>query len=222
MSNLSDADSRSRRRRSAVWGAAGLLWLVAVVGGLAAVARYDNTPGTAAETPARWPTHSRLTHDDKVPTLVMVAHPLCSCTRASLAELAEIMARTQGRVKAYVVFASPRGLEGNSARTDLWDRAARIPGVVPVADPDGREADAFGAVTSGQVSLYSPGGALLFTGGTTRSRGHEGDNDGRRSLVALITDQRPEQTHTDVFGCAIRGADEPRAGFTGEDRDGTR
>jgi hypothetical protein len=187
-----------------------MLWLFAVVGGLVAVARYDNAPGAAARVTGHWPGGSRLERDRTVPTLVMVAHPRCSCTRASLTELAEIVARTDGRVKSYILFAMPGGLGDDPSASDLWHRASQIRGVVPVSDPDGREAARFGAATSGQVYVYSPAGELLFSGGTTRSRGHEGDNDGRRSIVALIRHQPPSTTTTPVFGCALRGpADEP-------------
>ena len=60
------------------------------------------------------------------PTLVMLAHPRCTCTRASVGELAELMARAPRRPKAYVVFIKPgRSAPGGWERTDLWDARGR-------------------------------------------------------------------------------------------------
>ena len=191
--------------------------MLAAVAGLVAVAQYDNGAGAPASVGPEWPDASGLARDASRPTLIMVAHPRCTCTRASLTELAEIMARAKGQLRAYVVFARPAGLAGNPEFTELWDRASRIPGVELVRDDEGREAAAFGAVTSGQVYVYGPDGTLLFSGGTTRSRGHAGDNPGRRAILALVTHQQRAGTTAAVFGCALHGpADAP---FSRDDGD---
>jgi hypothetical protein len=180
-------------------------WLIAVVAGLTVVARYDNAPGAPADASRRWPNASRLARHASTATLVVVAHPLCSCTQATLAELAEVLARARRPVTTYVIFAKPAALRRESPSSDLWARAAAIPGVTPVADDGGGEAALFGASTSGQMYVYSPDGDLLFAGGTTPSRGHQGDNVGRRSIIAALNRTRPEQVTAPVFGCALRG-----------------
>jgi hypothetical protein len=76
-------------------------------------------------------------------------------------------------------------------------------------DPDGAIAQAFGAYTSGQVLVYGADGGLLFNGGITASRGHEGDNPGRAAIVARLRDQVPAPSTASVFGCAL---DEPERG----------
>lgn len=200
------------RLRQALWGALAGLWLLAVAGGLVVVARYDNGAGAPAAAGRRWPHESGLTPDQERPTLVMLAHPRCSCTRASLVELAEILARTGDRLRAYVVFAKPGRLEGDSAATALWEQASRIPGVSLIRDDEGREAAAFGTATSGQVLVYGPAGDLLFSGGTTPSRGHSGDNVGRQAILDLAARRRPAREQTPVFGCPLLGpADVPPA-----------
>src|SRR5688500_10084241 len=157
-------------------------WVALVSTGLWLLGGYENTPGIAAEAPGRWPTESRLHRATNQPTLVMLAHPHCPCTRASIGELASIMARTQGRLRAYVLFLKPEGTSKNWEATDLWHSAANIPGVEVVPDGDGREARLFRASTSGQTVLYDPAGHLLFSGGITQSRGHFGDNAGQASI----------------------------------------
>ena len=203
-----DLPSATSRRHRGLWAVLALLWMGAVTAGLATLAAYDNAPGTAASAPPRWPFASRLALDRARPTLVMLAHPRCTCTRASVGELAELMARAPQRPKAYVVFVKPgrAGASAAWARTDLWDRAVAIPDVTVLRDDDGHEAALFGGETSGQTFLYAPDGALLFSGGTTGARGHPGDNAGRATLLALLRHETASHRTTLVFGCSLFAA----------------
>jgi hypothetical protein len=142
--------------------------------------------------------------------LVMLAHPRCVCTRASVGELAELMARAHDRPKAYVVFIKPAGTAASWDDTDLQRGAAAIPGVTVVRDEDGVETQRFGAETSGQTLLYDAGGHLIFSGGTTGSRGHPGDNIGRASILALLNREEARRSTTSVFGCSLFAANDPR------------
>src|ERR1044071_6126871 len=102
-----------------LWRALGAAWIIAVVAGLSWLARYDNAPGAAAAAEDHGPAASRLTLDAARPTLVMLAHPRCDCTRATIAELAEIIARAHSRPKTYVVFIKPAAVDGGWEQTDL-------------------------------------------------------------------------------------------------------
>jgi hypothetical protein len=132
--------------------------------------------------------------------LVLFAHPGCACTRATISELARLMARFHDRLDAQVLF---RGEEPELARTDLWSSAARIPGVMVTADPSGVEARRFGVETSGAAVLYDAAGKLAFQGGITSARGHEGDSFGQRRIAALLTGSTPDRADAPVFGCAL-------------------
>ncbi len=164
---------------------------------------YENSVGAAAYPPVHWPANTRVELATGEATLVMVAHPRCPCSRASIGELALIMTQCQGRVSGYVLFVRPEGFPDQWARTDLWDSAARIPGVTALNDEGGVEAARFNAVTSGTTMLYGARGELLFSGGITGSRGHSGDNDGRSAIVALLTNENTDRSTTAVFGCSI-------------------
>ena len=164
---------------------------------------YDNTPGVAANSPTDWPADSRLTRAADRPTLVVLVHPQCSCSRASLGELAELLARTTQRPQTYVVFMKPFGVPQDWEKTTLWRTAAGLPDVTVLRDDNGMEATRFGAITSGQTVLYDTAGALLFSGGITGSRGHGGNNAGRASLLALLNQEKPAQSWTSVFGCPL-------------------
>ena len=73
----------------------GAIWLAAASTGLWVLWRYDNTPGQSAVAPNQWPASATLARATDRPTLVMLAHPHCTCTRASLGELAEVIARAR-------------------------------------------------------------------------------------------------------------------------------
>jgi len=193
-------------RRPAWMATAVVLWLAIVGAGFAGLAAYDNRPGEAAAPPGHWPAGSRLTPDHDRPTLVMLTHPRCTCSRASLAELAEVMARATERPRVYVVFIRPGVFPAGWEQTDLWQSAARIPGAVVVRDDDGAEASLFGAATSGQTMLYDARGQLIFNGGITGARGHAGDNNGRASLLALLNRDHTRRPVTPVFGCPLFGS----------------
>jgi len=134
--------------------------------------------------------------------MLMFVHPRCPCSTASLAELAAIVERNQKRVATEVVFVKPHGAGQGWERTPLWDQAANIPGLRVVVD-EGALAGQFGAQTSGYVVLYDANGRLLFNGGITRSRGHEGESAGRRAICTLLSAETPAERQTPVFGCPL-------------------
>jgi hypothetical protein len=78
----------------------GVCWIGAAVLGLTLLMDYDSAPGMAAVAPDAWPAQSAIHRDPDGPTLVMLAHPRCDCTRASVGELAELMARAKRRPPA--------------------------------------------------------------------------------------------------------------------------
>jgi hypothetical protein len=187
-----------------VWVAVGVVWLIAVAGGMRTLLNYENTPGTAGDPPLSWPAKSRIPRTAGLPTIVVVGHPKCPCTRATIGELAVLMARLHNRATAVVVLVRPQGTPDDWDDTDLRHSASEIPGVIVISDLDEVEADLFYAQASGQTMLYDVGGKLLFSGGITAARGHSGDNVGRSSIVSFVTYGTAEHTRTPVFGCALR------------------
>jgi hypothetical protein len=115
-----------------------------------------------------------------------------------------------------VFFMLPAGYSEKWTQTDLWHKAAAIPGVISLTDHDTRYARLFNAATSGQVILYGANGRLLFKGGITQSRGHEGDNIGRRQIIALLQKESLEKKETPVFGCPLFSKQQSRPTRTQE------
>jgi hypothetical protein len=182
-------------------------WIATVAFGMRALLHYESTPGRVGAVVQAWPTTQIERATDR-PTLVMLAHPHCPCTAASIGELAQIMARLQGKVAGYVLFVRPKEASGDWEETKLRRSAEAIPGVKILFDPDGVEARRFGAETSGHTLLFGPDGRLLFSGGITGSRGHAGENIGEDTIIALVNNQKPVQSQTLVFGCALANRNE--------------
>jgi hypothetical protein len=198
--------SDSRPRRLAVRIAvtiAVLAWLGGVAFGMERLWAYKSTPGVGAAAPTRWPRSKQITPIAGHSTLVMFVHPLCSCSRASLAELDSILQQSGERVSAWVLFLHPEGVTADWTRSSTWNDARRIRGVQVIDDRDGLEADRFGAVTSGQVVLYDAQAKLQFSGGITGARGHVGDNTGRQRVIALVNTGTAEAHDHPVFGCGL-------------------
>jgi hypothetical protein len=191
-----------RHRRILATSLLAITWIATVALGLRVLFHYENTPGGVGAAARAWPTTQIERVTDR-PTLVMVAHPHCSCTKASVDELAKIMARLQGKIAAYVLFVKPNATGRDWEDTDLRRSAEAIPGVKVVVDPGGQEARRFGAETSGHTFLFGIDGRLLFSGGITASRGHAGANVGESSILALLNKQVPIRTETLVFGCSL-------------------
>jgi hypothetical protein len=204
MSRLRELTSR--------WTILVVLWTAAVGVGGTLLWNYAAAAGVAATPPEQWPVRSSIAREATRATLVMLAHPRCPCTRASIAELAVLMDRIGSGARAHVLFVRPRGVSADDGwgKTALWQSAAAIPGVIVHADTNGTEAALFGAVTSGQVVVYDASGKLIFRGGVTGARGHEGDNAGLSRALALISGRRADQHESKVFGCELASRVAPK------------
>lgn len=185
-----------------------LLWAVLVGAGFVTVERYASAPGDAGTPLANWIGDSTLPLDAQRPTLILFAHPRCPCTRATVEELDGLLAKCNGGLRVHVVFYTDAALGEGWERTDLWRRAASIPGVEVHADPRGALALRFGAKTSGECMVYGTDGNRLFAGGITAARGHAGDNEGASAIVSIVRGSTHVET-TPVFGCSLQAACAP-------------
>lgn len=180
-----------------------LLWLTLVLGGMATLWNFENTPGTPTHLPTTWPLETRLELHSKRPTLLTFLHPLCPCSTNTLEELEHIVARLQDTVSYIIVFSSPGEKNEEWHQSGLWRKAQSIPFAKTFVDRGGREAKLFHATTSGHTALYLPDGKLAFSGGITPSRGHSGDNVGRSTIIEIAEHRGSTTDHSFVFGCAI-------------------
>ncbi len=175
------------------------VWLFAALGGAAWLTRYKSTAAPIG--PEASPLSSTLLATDR-PTLVMTVHPHCPCTKASFTELEKFLTQHAGRLATVLLFVQPAGEDARFIEGALWARAEAWPGVRRVVDVDGAESKRLGAAASGTALLFAPDGKLLFRGGMTVARGHEGDSPGAERMAALLSG-RPALPTAPVFGCGL-------------------
>jgi hypothetical protein len=193
---------RPARLRTAALAAGVAAWALGVVLALGHLASYKAVAGESATPPSVWPAGVTLARRPDRPILVMLAHPRCPCTRASLDELRVVMSRFSDRLDAHVLFVKPEKTSSDFARSDIFRQALSIPGLSVHEDPGGALTRRFGAFTSGQVLLYRPDGQLAFSGGITLARGHAGANPGRARLLQALDGAAGGGAV--VFGCPLR------------------
>ena len=165
--------------------------------------RYKQTAGVATRQQGDWPAGSNLPRRAGMPTLVVIAHPQCVCTEATLAELARLLATSSEEVLTYVIFATLANGRDTAATSHLIRRAEAIPGVRVIIDRDAHRALEFPAQTSGQTLLYDARGRLVFSGGITAARGHEGPNQGIKVIRQTLNRGEAAGQRTPVFGCGL-------------------
>jgi len=183
-------------------------WLMPIVFGFHVLLAHAAQPGVVNRH-NDWPQGSHISPAASSPfTVVMFVHPQCPCTAASISELSQLMSHCW-QVRAYVLFVRPAGFRKDWEKSNLWSRVAAIPGAIPLTDINGREGKIFAATTSGETLLYDREGKLLFAGGITGSRGHEGDNQELSTIEAVVSKKvlTAYKHTTNVFGCALQSKD---------------
>ncbi|MCW5824380.1 MAG: RedB protein [Cyanobacteria bacterium TGS_CYA1] len=150
-----------------------------------------------------WPVDTTLARNKGRFTLVTFMHPHCPCSRASLNELNKIMTRTHNNMDCQIVFLKPSSCDSEWEKSDLWKMSTLVPNSQRKSDVDGVIAKSFNATTSGQTFLYNPDGKLVFAGGVTASRGHEGDSLGSIAIEDLAAMKRAKANCSQVFGCPL-------------------
>lgn len=185
------------------------LWLCAVLACFGAVERHASTSGVAAPLEVTWPLDTALEPAIGKPTALIFAHPKCPCTQASIQEFQRIEARHPGAFETVVVFTLPESNDEEWGATRLIEQARNLRSARIVMDTGGREASRFKAIVSGQVFLFAKEGHLLYSGGVTPARGHEGDNAGQAAFEHALTHPGGPAVSFPVFGCGLVTSAEP-------------
>jgi hypothetical protein len=188
-------------RKTTYLALASLVWLFASAFGLVQLLGYELSPGSIGRAPPQWPLTSAV-HPAGGYTLIVSIHPQCPCTRATVEELARLMARCP-KLEAKLLFLKPKDYSQNWVETDIWSRAGKIPRVTCLVDESGTQISQFHSDTSGEAILYDSQGDLAFHGGITAGRGHIGDNAGVDSIIAIVSHHGAIGKQTPVYGCPI-------------------
>jgi hypothetical protein len=135
--------------------------------------------------------------------IVMFAHPLCPCTRASLIKLGEVALQVKDQSQIRVVFVT-RGLNPEDVTTSKTLALARqLKHVTTELDESGTEECLYQATVSGEVFAFDAQGERIFHGGLTSGRGHLGVASSQEYLEQLITGKATEPLDAAVYGCRL-------------------
>jgi hypothetical protein len=161
---------------------------------------YSGSPGKSSTILGAWPSSSKLSRP-KHDHIVMFIHPGCSCSKASVSELSRLMSKASDLTVQVVVMKSAK-LEKLFDKNPLIEAVKKIPRTKIIYDQDGIEANLFHAETSGLTNLYNKKAELVFTGGLTMARGHEGGSEGKDAILSYLQGQQAKKSSL-VFGCNI-------------------
>jgi hypothetical protein len=182
------------------------LWATGVAGAFGALARYASTPGAAHAPEAGATAFLASQRQPGRPLLVMVVHPRCPCTEASLAEMGDLLGRSHGAVDALVLQYQAAGWPQPPPAIDLGGIHIRI-----VPDPEGKVAATLGAETSGHCIFVDAAGTIRFHGGLTVSRGHRGRSPAQDAILAVVAGSKASLVSAPVFGCSLLACKAPSA-----------
>lgn len=179
------------------------IWMVFLGFGSWYLWSYENTPGATAHFSSHIPARHNVALDAERPTIIVFAHPHCPCSRASISELTKSLSQFQNKFRTKVYFYIPPGKDIQWAHSSLWEKTQRLPDTEVFIDPDGKIARAFEAKISGETFVLSPQDKILYHGGMTASRGHEGESAGSRGLADIARRGVASVVESPVFGCSL-------------------
>lgn len=167
-------------------------WVLALGFGWHSALVYETTPGPAAHT-------IYTERSEQAPfTCVVVAHPLCPCTRATLRGLRAAIGAHPGQFACRIVFAGPMPAD----KPENLTLAEAIPGAKIETMTAKAALGKYDAKISGQTFVFDRQGRSVFSGGITASRGHE-DPDFAIELFDQIQKGQGRTRAYPVFGCAL-------------------
>lgn len=202
MQNLTEKARASGKVTSGVANIWLVLWGMLVTVGLLWMTAYSMSPGAEAGSLFERPADSAIPFSEDSPTLVAFLHPRCPCAMPSVAALGRLMARKHPIVVQPVFFTS--GAKPKEwVQADYWEQVLEFGAHPPVVDTDGEIARKFHVTTSGHVILFSVDGRVLYSGGITSGRVHEGDNMGLTKLNRVLEGVPVSDPSFPVYGCSI-------------------
>lgn len=204
---LSTRHFRIPQRHSPLLAAALIAWTGGAVLAWWALSAYGfaTVADATSDVPRVWPAASTIERVSDRPMLLVFLHPRCPCSRATLLELERLAMTTPSMEMPAIriVASAPVGADDQWWASPLVVRARQLPGASLVRDVDGQEADRFGARVSGTTLLFNQTGGMIYAGGVTIGRGHEGASAGLAAVARLLHDPASPAVAVPPFGCEL-------------------
>lgn len=167
---------------------------------------YSSRPGISGDVQVELASVDGLPEEvflNDEPTIVVFYHPHCPCTQAVARCLERLSTVFSGKPVMLAFAFCPSELPEDWIRTVTTSRLECISRCTVFVDRDAERCKQFGAEVSGHVLVYDREGKLVFSGGVTPFRGHEGDSLASKEFVHQVNGPQGELTHWPVFGCPI-------------------
>ena len=178
------------------------IWALSITAGFLSLIHYALASGKVGYGTI-WPNTTSIELDKKAPTLIMFFHPQCSCSKASVSGLIDIVRNAKNKINVIVVLYKPEEkLDTWITQSDIWKRLVENK-IKVIIDTNGVESKKFNSATSGQTYLYETNGFAVFSGGVTPARGHEGDSRGKMAILNYVNNHTVITKITAVFGCSL-------------------
>ena len=173
------------------------------------LADYASRPGAVGKIPQTRP-HSTQLESSKATQILLFYHPHCPCTSSTVANLTQLRQELKKPFRLVAFAYCPTKEADSWIESEITDSLRQIPNIVIRIDRGGSSAQSFEIVTSGHCLVYNETGHLIFSGGLTPLRGHQGQSRSGEYFVESVN-SRVEKTNLNwpVFGCKILGGIEP-------------
>lgn len=180
-----------------------IAWIACVAIGFYQLWAYSYKGAPQSLATEFWPPDSSLEAPSQRCVLLMFLHPECPCSLSTLSELDRLRALLDRDVDIRLLFVRPALCPEGWERGRLWNLATDMRGVSVAVDADGREARRFRARVSGETLLFDANGRLMFSGGLTDSRGHEGTSLGAEAVLERVAGRASSVYRAPVLGCGL-------------------
>ena len=154
----------------------------------------------------RWPNDIELGLDDR-PVVAIFYHPKCPCTRATVRCLQRFSTRFESAPTLIAYAYAPLQSNDDWIESETTANLRLLANTTIVMDREGQIAQRFGAHTSGHVMVFDAEHELLFSGGITPARGHEGEGKAGLSFLDCLNGKRIESSRWPVLGCSLGFSD---------------
>ncbi|MCC9601701.1 hypothetical protein LOC67_14170 [Stieleria sp. JC731] len=129
--------------------------------------------------------------------------PGCPCTVAAARNLQRISPLLDPHPDILAFAYQPDNAPSNWLKKRSTETLNRITSTKVIIDTNGKIAGSLGVKTSGHCIVYSKARGVIFSGGLTPLRGHEGTGPSLTQFTHCINDQDEPFTEWPVFGCSI-------------------
>ncbi len=177
-------------------------WAVIIALGMLQFYRYETREGAKEVSNKSWPEGTSLSYSKSKFSWVMGIHPKCPCSLATVGNLERLFRYIEEPF--HITALVRQDPLSDESKSKVVRRLSKLPQVSIFFDERGETAAKFGMLTSGDSRIYNRSGELIFAGGITINRSHEGWSPGASLILEQMSKGSKKSVELPVFGCNIQ------------------